>query len=174
MPSIHPRSRAPATFTIASSSPESQHVPIWPTVGRAASMFCMLAMRPLFASPTPGVLGLTGQHLGGSDGTLLRERKVRSRAPAASNPRDCAQIALHAFVLTLVFACFGCTGAREVLGWGVGGRSLTRRVRVDRRATAAAVGDALGPRHGRRQRLFFACLCMSVVARSRACARGWL
>jgi hypothetical protein len=54
----------------------------------------------------PRVLGLTGQHLGGSDGTLLRERKVRSRPPAALNARDCAQIALHAFVLTPCFRLF--------------------------------------------------------------------
>ena len=55
-PSIHPQTCAPANFAMASPGPECQHVPIRPTVGRAASMFCMLAMRPLFASPTPGCL----------------------------------------------------------------------------------------------------------------------
>ena len=33
--------------------------------GRSAGIFWMLAFRPLFASPTFRVLGLTGQHLGG-------------------------------------------------------------------------------------------------------------
>ena len=67
---------------MAPPSSEFDHVTIRPTVGRAASMFCMLAMRLLFASPTPRVLGLTGQHLERSDGTFLRERKVRIRPPA--------------------------------------------------------------------------------------------
>ena len=34
---------------------------------RSASIFWMLAFRPLFASPTLRVLGLMGQHLGGFD-----------------------------------------------------------------------------------------------------------
>ena len=51
-PSIDPGTRAPATFAMASPRPDCQHVSIRPTVGRVASMFCMLSMRPLFASPT--------------------------------------------------------------------------------------------------------------------------
>ena len=90
----------------------------------------------------------------GSIGALLRERTVRSRPPAASNPRDCAQIALHAFELTLVFASLRCTGARKAAGWGATGRGSIVGIAGDLAAPSSAARGALQRRQGRRESRF--------------------
>ena len=65
---------APDSPDMSAPRPSSDRLPTVFNCERYASIFWMLEFRSLFASPTPWVLGLTGQHLGRSDGTLLRER----------------------------------------------------------------------------------------------------
>ena len=75
---------------------------------------------------------------------------MRTRLPAASNSRDCARIALHAFQLTLVFASFRLTGARKAAGWDAAGRGSMAGIAGDLAAPRSAAGGALGRLQGRR------------------------
>ena len=75
---------------------------------------------------------------------------MRSPPPAASNPRDCAQIALHAFELTLVFASLRSTGVRKAAGWGATGRGSMAEIAGGLAAPSSAARGALRCRQGRR------------------------
>ena len=79
---------------------------------------------------------------------------MRSRPPAASNPRDRAQIALHAFELTLIFASLRSTGARKAAGWGATGRGSMMGIAGDLAAPSSAARGALRHRQGRLESRF--------------------
>ena len=93
--------------------------------------------------------------------------KVRSRPHAASNARDQPEIALHACVLTLVFACFLCAGTREVAGRRIRACSCLHVVAAGAAAAAEAARRTLGSCQRRARRLLVACLHASDSTRVR-------
>ena len=95
---------------------------------------------------------------------------MRSPPLAASNPRDCAQIALHAFELTLVFASLRSTGAHKAAGWGATGRGSMAGIAGDLAAPSSAARGALRRRQGRRESRFV--FCANVRSVCAACPYG--
>ena len=88
IPSIHPRTRAPATFAIASPSPGCEHVPIRPTVvALPACSACWQCGR--FSRPPPSGARPDGP---ASGGVRLGRPKAYPRCVAARQPPQTREI----------------------------------------------------------------------------------